>query len=74
MGLTIINKKKGSGITAGEFQHKVKTAQRLLEEICEDTEIMIEEFNQEYSERDHYQNDYPESRYYRDEYVKSYRR
>ena len=67
MGLTIINKRDGSGITAAEFKHKVKIAKRLLDEICEDTETMIEEAG-EFAQRDSYRDGYQERGRYRDEY------
>lgn len=63
MGLTIISKKDGSGVTVSEFKHKIKLAKHLLEEICEDTESMVEEFGPEiyrdnYAERSRYRDDY----------------
>lgn len=71
MGLMIITKKDGrdSGLTASEFKHKVKSLKRLAEEICEDTESMIEEYGGEYGERGSYRDGgYGERGHYRDDY------
>ena len=66
MGLTIINRREGSGVTASEFKHKVKIAKRLLDEICEDVETMTEEQG-DFSQRDSYRDGYSERGRYRDE-------
>ncbi|MBQ7531636.1 MAG: hypothetical protein IJT12_08000 [Paludibacteraceae bacterium] len=55
MGLFIISKKDGSSVDElREFKHKVKTAKKLMEEICEDVESMETEYGGDYSERSRY--------------------
>jgi len=68
MGLTIIRKREGSGVSVEEFKRKVKTAKRLMAEICEDVEDMEEEFGGEYGERSRYRDGYGERGSYRDDY------
>ena len=66
----IITKRDGrdSGPTASEYRHKVKALKRLAEEICEDTESMIEEYGGEYGERDRYRDPYVDRGHYRDDF------
>ncbi len=68
MGLTIIRKRDGSGVSVEEFKRKVKALKLLSAEICEDVEDMEEEFGGEYRERGHYRDDYRERGSYRDDY------
>lgn len=70
MGLCIISKKDGSSVDElREFKHKVKTAKKLMEEICEDVESMETEYGGDYGERSRYRErwDDRERERYRDE-------
>lgn len=55
MGLFIISKRDGSSVDElREFKHKVKTAKKLMEDICEDVESMEAEYGGDYGERSRY--------------------
>lgn len=80
MGLTIISKREGASgeHELQEFKQKVKSAKRLIGEICEDVEAMEEEFGG-YSERGSYREGYRDgyrerNRYHDDEEIEMRRR
>lgn len=68
MGLFIIRKKGGSSDEdLREFKHKVMSAKKLMDDICEDVESMEAEHG-ELSAREHYRDRYDDHERYRDDY------
>lgn len=69
MGLFIISKRDGSSVDElSEFKHKVKTAKKLMEDICEDVESMEAEYGGDYGERSRYREHWDDRDHERERY------